>query len=147
MDRSVVAARRDDLLAALDLTGAGGKLVADYSAGMTKKVALACALVHAPRVLVLDEPFEAVDPMSAASIRTILRSFVAAGGTVVLSSHVMATVEQLCDHVAVVAAGRVLAAGPLDTVRAGADLEARFLGLLGGTGAQRELTWLRPSSG
>jgi len=113
---------------------------------MTKKVALACALVHAPRVLVLDEPFEAVDPMSAASIRTILRSFVASGGTVVLSSHVMALVEQLCDHVAVVAAGRVLAAGGLDEVRGGEDLETRFLGLLGGAAEQRELTWLRPSS-
>ncbi len=146
MDRSVVRARRDDLIEALDLTSAGGRLVADYSAGMTKKVALACALVHAPRVLVLDEPFEAVDPMSAASIRTILRSFVASGGTVVLSSHVMALVEQLCDHVAVVAGGRVLAAGPLDEVRAGHDLETRFLGLLGGTAEQRELTWLRPSS-
>ncbi len=146
MDREVVRARRDDLVVALDLSDAGGRLVADYSAGMTKKVALACALVHAPRVLVLDEPFEAVDPMSAASIRTILRSFVASGGTVVLSSHVMALVEQLCDHVAVVAAGRVLAAGRLDEVRCGEDLETRFLGLLGGAAEQRELTWLRPSS-
>ncbi len=146
MDRDIIRARRDDLLQALDLTDAGGRLVADYSAGMTKKIALACALVHAPRVLVLDEPFEAVDPMSAASIRTILRSFVASGGTVVLSSHVMALVEQLCDHVAVVAAGRVLAAGLLDDVRAGQDLETRFLGLLGGAVEQRELTWLRPSS-
>ncbi|WP_372595445.1 ABC transporter ATP-binding protein, partial [Actinotalea sp.] len=82
MDRRTVEARRDDLIAALDLGGAGARLVADYSAGMTKKVALACALVHAPRLLVLDEPFEAVDPMSAASIRVILRSFVASGGTV-----------------------------------------------------------------
>ena len=146
MDRAVVRARRDDLIRALDLADAGGRLVADYSAGMTKKVAMACALVHAPRVLVLDEPFEAVDPMSASSIRTILRSFVASGGTVVLSSHVMALVEQVCDHVAVVAGGRVLAAGPLDEVRAGQDLETRFLGLLGGATEQRELTWLRPSS-
>jgi len=147
MDRTVVSERRDDLITALDLDDAGGRLVADYSAGMTKKIALACALVHAPQVLVLDEPFEAVDPMSAASIRTILRSFVRSGGTVVLSSHVMALVEQLCDHVAVVANGRVLAAGPLDDVRAGQDLETRFLGLLGGSVEQRELTWLRPSSG
>ncbi|WP_308199874.1 ABC transporter ATP-binding protein [Actinotalea sp. K2] len=147
MDRDVLATRRDDLVEALDLRGAGSTLVADYSAGMTKKVALACALVHAPRLLVLDEPFEAVDPVSGAAIRGILQQFVAAGGTVVLSSHVMALVERVCDHVAVVAGGRVLAAGPLDEVRADRDLEERFVELLGGSAQARELTWLRPSSG
>ena len=146
LPRDVVASRRDDLLGALDLAGAGGTMVADYSAGMTKKIALACALVHAPRLLVLDEPFEAVDPVSASGIRAILQRFVAAGGTVVLSSHVMALVERLCDHVAVVAAGRVLAAGTLDDVRGGQDLEQRFVGLLGGRAPDPELTWLRPSS-
>lgn len=147
MDSHVVAARRDDLLGALDLTGAGATLVADYSAGMTKKVALACALVHAPRVLVLDEPFEAVDPVSATAIRTILQQFAANGGTVVMSSHVMALVERVCDHVAVIGAGRILAAGPLDEVRAGQDLEERFVDLLGGATETPELSWLRPSSG
>lgn len=147
MAPDVVAQRRDDLLAALDLVSAGTTLVADYSAGMTKKVALACALVHAPRVLVLDEPFEAVDPVSATGIRAILERFVAAGGTVVMSSHVMALVERMCTHVAVVGGGRVLAAGPLDEVRGGQDLEARFVGLLGGLGETPELSWLRPSSG
>ena len=146
MDPGVVRERRDDLLAALDLATARGVLVADYSAGMTKKVALACALVHAPRLLVLDEPFEAVDPVSAGAIRMILVRFVAAGGTVVLSSHVMALVERMCDRVAVIAGGRVLAVGTLDDVRAGQDLETRFLGLLGGRGPEQELSWLRPSS-
>jgi ABC-2 type transport system ATP-binding protein len=146
MSASVIGPRRDDLLAALDLNQAGATLVADYSAGMTKKVALACALVHAPRVLVLDEPFEAVDPVSATAIRTILQQFVAAGGTVVMSSHVMALVERVCDHVAVVGAGRVLAAGPLDEVRGGQGLEERFVDLLGGTTLAPELSWLRPSS-
>lgn len=146
LPRDVVAQRRDDLLTALDLHGAGATLVADYSAGMTKKIALACALVHAPRLLVLDEPFEAVDPVSGSAIRVILQQFVAAGGTVVLSSHVMALVERLCDHVAVVAGGRLLAAGPLDAVRQGQDLETRFVDLLGGGRAEPELTWLRPSS-
>lgn len=146
MPADVVAARRDDLLSALDLWSAGTTLVADYSAGMTKKIALACALVHAPKVLVLDEPFEAVDPVSATAIRAILERFVTAGGTVVMSSHVMALVERLCTHVAVVGAGRVLAAGTLDEVRAGQDLESRFVGLLGGVVEQPELSWLRPSS-
>jgi ABC-2 type transport system ATP-binding protein len=145
MEPDVVRERRDDLLAALDLTGAAGVLVADYSAGMTKKITLACALVHAPRLLVLDEPFEAVDPVSAAGIRTILIRFVESGGTVVLSSHVMALVERMCDRVAVFAAGHLLAAGTLDEVRAGQDLEERFFGLLGGRGDERELAWLRPS--
>ena len=147
MAPDVVRGRRDDLLVALDLTMAGSTLVADYSAGMTKKVALACALVHAPRVLVLDEPFEAVDPVSGTAIRAILERFVAAGGTVVMSSHVMALVERLCTHVAVVGTGRVLAAGTLDDVRAGHDLEERFVGLLGGVSETPELSWLRPSSG
>ncbi len=146
MEPEVIAGRRDDLVAALDLGEVGPVLVADYSAGMTKKIALACALVHAPRVLVLDEPFEAVDPVSAAGIRDILRQFVAAGGTVVMSSHVMALVEQVCDHVAVVSAGRVVAAGPIDHVRAGQNLEERFVDLIGGGPDRTELSWLRPSS-
>ncbi|MFV0633167.1 ABC transporter ATP-binding protein [Demequina sp.] len=145
MDRDVVRERRDDLLAALDLAGAGSTLVTDYSAGMVKKVGLACALVHAPRVLVLDEPFEAVDPVSAGAIRRILTAFVESGGTVVLSSHVMALVERLCDHVAVVGAGRVLAAGTLDEVRAGKDLEDRFVHLVGDVTDSRDLAWLRQS--
>jgi len=142
LDPDVVRSRRDDLLAALDLDGTQRTLVTDYSAGMKKKVTLACALVHAPRVLVLDEPFEAVDPVSAGGIRRILQSFVAGGGTVVMSSHVMALVERLCDHVAIVGSGRVLAAGTLDEVRAGADLEERFVSLVGDTVQERDLSWL-----
>ncbi|WP_436969071.1 ABC transporter ATP-binding protein [Demequina litoralis] len=145
LDRDTVRARRDDLLAALDLEDAGSVLVMDYSAGMTKKVGLACALVHAPRVLVLDEPFEAVDPVSAGAIRRILSAFVETGGTVVMSSHVMALVERLCDHVAVVGSGRVLDAGPLGDVRGGGDLEERFVALVGDVRDQRDLTWLRQS--
>ena len=140
----VIAPRRDDLIAALDLGNASKTLVMDYSAGMGKKIALACALVHAPRVLVLDEPFEAVDPVSATAIRRILVDFVAAGGTVVMSSHVMALVERLCTHVAVVGGGRILSAGTLDEVRRGAELEERFVELVGDDREHRDLTWLRP---
>ncbi len=140
-----VRARRDDLLAALDLGAAGSTLVADFSAGMAKKVGLACALVHAPRVLVLDEPFEAVDPVSGAAIRSILQSFVASGGTVVISSHVMALVERLCDRVAIVGGGRVLAEGSLDEVRGDGDLERRFVELVGEVADKRDLAWLRQS--
>jgi ABC-2 type transport system ATP-binding protein len=112
---------------------------------MKKKIALACALVHAPRVLVLDEPFEAVDPVSAGAIRRILTAFVGAGGTVVMSSHVMALVERLCDAVAIVGHGRILAHGTLDEVRDGMDLEERFVELVGDRAEHRDLEWLRQS--
>lgn len=145
LDVETTRRRRDDLLAALDLEGSATALVMDYSAGMTKKVALACALVHAPRVLVLDEPFEAVDPVSAGAIRRILADFVGAGGTVVLSSHVMALVERLCDHVAVVGGGHILAHGTLSQVSAGIGLEQRFVELVGDVREHRDLAWLRQS--
>ncbi|WP_106507331.1 ABC transporter ATP-binding protein [Brachybacterium timonense] len=143
MDAAVVAERSDSLLAALDLAGEEGKLVVDYSAGMTKKILLACALIHAPRLLVLDEPLEAVDPVSGQVIRRILHAFVAGGGTVVLSSHVMELVEEMCSHVAIIADGAIQAEGSLDEVRAGGSLVQRFIDLVGG-GALDEgsLSWL-----
>lgn len=145
MDRDTVAERTADLLATLDLAQDANTFVVDYSAGMTKKVALATALIHAPRVLVLDEPFEAVDPVSAANIRDILAGYVASGGTVVVSSHVMDLVQRMCDHVAVVAGGHVLAAGTVDEVRGGQSLEDRFVDLVGGRQTSEGLAWLRSS--
>jgi ABC-2 type transport system ATP-binding protein len=141
------ATRSADLLEALSLTEDRNTLVVEYSAGMTKKIALACALIHAPRLLILDEPFEAVDPVSGEGIRSILRNYARSGGTVVMSSHVMELVERLCDELAVVAQGRVLAAGTLDEVRAGSTLQQRFLDLVGFTAAgEGALAWLRSSS-
>jgi ABC-2 type transport system ATP-binding protein len=145
LDRAATAERVADLLRLLDLESAAGTLVVDYSAGMTKKIALACALVHAPRMLVLDEPFESVDPVSAANIRDILAGYVQGGGTVIVSSHVMDLVQRMCDHVAVIAAGRVLAAGTVDEVRAGETLEDRFVQLVGGRHHAEEPEWLRRS--
>jgi ABC-2 type transport system ATP-binding protein len=145
MDRPTVAERVDDLLRLLDLQGASGTLVVDYSAGMTKKIALACALVHAPRLLVLDEPFESVDPVSAANIRDILQGYVSSGGTVIVSSHAMDLVQRMCDHVAVISAGRVLAAGTVDEVRGGSTLEDRFVELVGGRHHAEGPEWLRIS--
>ena len=113
-----VDARARDLLDVLGLADAGRTLVVDYSAGMKKKIGLACALLHAPRLLVLDEPFEAVDPVSAALIRDILHRYVHGGGTVIFSSHVMEVVEKLCTHVAIMADGAIKAVGTLDEVRA-----------------------------
>ena len=146
IDKETVASRVKDLLTAMDLTDAAGRAVADYSAGMTKKIALAAALVHAPSVLILDEPFEAVDPVSAANIQDILRGFVASGGTVIISSHVMDLVQRLCDHVAVMDSGRILAAGTVDEVRAGMSLEERFVQMVGGRTSSEGLSWLGTSS-
>jgi ABC-2 type transport system ATP-binding protein len=146
LDRDTVAARTRDLLTALDLDADAGTLVVDYSAGMTKKIALACALVHAPRLLVLDEPFESVDPVSAANIRALLTDYVRSGGTVVVSSHVMDLVQRMCDHVAIVSAGHLLAAGTVDDVRGGRDLEQVFVDLVGGRTSGEGLAWLRSSS-
>ena len=145
MDRATVAERTNDLLNLLDLESAGGTLVVDYSAGMTKKIALACALVHAPSLLVLDEPFESVDPVSAANIRDILDGFVKSGGTVIVSSHAMDLVQRMCDHVAVIAQGRVLAAGTTEEVRQGSTLEDRFVDLVGGRRTGEGPEWLRLS--
>ena len=142
MDRETVATRTNDLLAAMDLTKDSGKFVVDYSAGMTKKVALACAMIHAPKLLILDEPFEAVDPVSAANIRDILHRYVDNGGTVVISSHVMDLVQRTCSHVAIMANGQVVASGTVEAVRNGRDLEDRFVELVGGRRSGEGLAWL-----
>ena len=142
----VVASRTAELLDVLDLTEAARVLVADYSTGMRKKISLAAAVLHGPRVLFLDEPFESVDPVSARTIQDLLRTFCTGGGTVVLSSHVMDTVERLCDQVAIVHDGRVVAAGPIEQVRAGRRLEDVFIDAVGGlTDASSTLSWLNRS--
>jgi len=137
--------RATQLLDVLDLAGAQHKLVVDYSTGMRKKIGLAAALLHNPEVLFLDEPFEGVDPVSAQTIRGVLERFTASGATVVFSSHVMELVESLCDWVAVMAAGRIRAHGPLAEVRGEApSLQQAFLELVGAHGrdAGSDLDWL-----
>ena len=143
MPPDVVDQRAAELLDVLALAEAGRTLVVDYSAGMKKKIGLACALLHAPRLLVLDEPFEAVDPVSGSLIRDILQRYVAGGGTVIFSSHVMETVERLCSHVAIMAGGVIRVVGTLDEVRAGRPLEDVFVEVVGGrTATGHELSWL-----
>lgn len=142
-----VHSRANDLLNVLGLLGAERTLIAEYSAGMRKKIVLATALLHAPSLLILDEPLEAVDPVSAATIKLILQRFVASGGSVVLSSHVMALVEQLCDHVAIIDKGIVAAAGPLDEVRGNRSLESAFVELVSGRPVDAiDLSWLEAES-
>ncbi len=137
--------RATQLLDVLGLAGSQHKLVVDYSTGMRKKTGLACALLHNPEVLFLDEPFEGVDPVSAQTIRGVLERYTASGATVVFSSHVMELVESLCDWVAVMAAGRIRAHGPLAEVRGAApSLQAAFLELVGAqdSGTGSSLDWL-----
>ncbi|MGS0685052.1 ABC transporter ATP-binding protein [Nakamurella sp. GG22] len=147
MSADVVKARATELIAVLDLADAGNKLVADYSTGMRKKITLAAALLHSPAVLLLDEPLEAVDPVSARIIRNVLGRYTHGGGTVVFSSHVMALVEGLCTHVAVMAKGRIIAAGELAAVRGDApSLDDAFMHLVGASDVQEGgLSWLGSS--
>lgn len=144
---AVVESRTADLARAFDLTEALGRVVSDYSAGMAKKVMLAGAMIHSPRLLVLDEPFEAVDPVSSAVILDILSTYVAHGGTVILSSHGMDLVERVCSRVAVIVAGQVLAEGSIEEVRGELTLEQRFVELAGGLSDVEGLEWLHTFSG
>jgi ABC-2 type transport system ATP-binding protein len=144
----VIASRAAELLEVLGLGDAAGALVVDYSHGMRKKVALAAALLHGPRMLFLDEPFEAIDPVSARTIRSVLERFTDGGHTVVFSSHVMELVERLCDRVAIMHLGRLVADGPIDEIRQGRSLEDVFVDLVGaGETAGEQLGWLGSSSG
>ncbi|MDO8383657.1 MAG: ATP-binding cassette domain-containing protein [Microbacterium sp.] len=146
LSASVVQSRIADLARAFDLVDALGRVVSDYSAGMTKKVMLAGAMIHSPRVLVLDEPFESLDPASSQVILDILETYVEHGGTVVLSSHGMALVERVCTRVAVLVEGEVLAAGTVEEVRGEMTLEQRFVQLSGGVDDAEGLEWLHTFS-
>lgn len=143
LDKQTAMQRSRSLLQAFELPLDKKKTISEYSTGMRKKIGLALALVTSPRLVVLDEPFEAVDPVSANTLQQVLKEYVKLGGTVVLSSHVMATVESLCTHVAVINQGRILVSGTTEEVAAGQDLNSRFLQLVGGQ-QQREgdLSWL-----
>lgn len=142
MDPAVSTQRTEELLDVLDLTDAGDRPVSAYSAGMRKKIGLAAALIHSPTLLVLDEPLEAVDPISARTIRAILESYVARGGTAVVSSHSMPLIEQMCSHVAILNQGMLLTSGEIDTVRAGGTLEGALVDAVGGTERTADLPWL-----
>jgi ABC-2 type transport system ATP-binding protein len=147
LDPRIRGSRAKELLGLMDLDSAAGSLVADYSHGMRKKLALAAALLPGPKLLFLDEPFEGIDAVASRQIKELLSSFVKRGGTVFLTSHILEIVERLCDHLGVIHRGRMVAQGPLTELRSGAGggktLEEIFLGLVGAsaTGAP-ELEWL-----
>lgn len=146
LDRASVLGRTEQLLDVLGLSSAANDLVADYSTGMRKKVALAAALLHSPSVLILDEPFESVDPVSSKVIVDVLQHYRDNGGTIVFSSHVMDTVERLCDHVAIVSCGQVVRAGSVQelTQESTVRLEDIFIEAVGAEAAEATdtLDWL-----
>ena len=142
--REVVRTRCEEVLDVLGMGASANELVADYSQGMRKKIGLGAAILHVPAVLFLDEPFESVDPVSARAIQDVLGHFRTSGGTIVFSSHVMTTVERLCDQVAIVHNGRVVRSGSTDDVRGGMSLEERFIAEVGGSEIRADqLDWLR----
>ena len=135
-------ARAAELMDRLELQPPKGTVIADYSFGMKKKLALSSALIHSPKLVVLDEPFEGIDTVTSRTIKDLIALLQARGVTVVLTTHVLEIVEALCPRVAIIEKGRLVGFGPLDEVkRAHATLEGLFLELVGGH-RKGELSWL-----
>jgi ABC-2 type transport system ATP-binding protein len=147
LERQTIRQRAEELLELMDLRDAAAAMVADYSHGMRKKISLAAALLPAPGVLFLDEPFEGIDAVAARQIKNLLHAFAGRGGTIFLTSHVLEIVERLSDHVGVIHRGRLVAQGTLASLKAGREagktLEEIFLELVGaGASAGPALDWL-----
>jgi ABC-2 type transport system ATP-binding protein len=146
LDRATVRQRSREILELMDLTEAADTVVADYSHGMRKKLSLAAAMLPAPRLLFLDEPFEGIDAVASRQIKDLLTAFVQSGGTIFLTSHILEIVERLCDHIGVIAKGKLVSQGPLDQLRTdvrGATLEEVFIDLVGaGNDKRPALEWL-----
>src|ERR1700733_15391012 len=168
LDRSTAAKRTAELLDFMQLVDQPKTLVTDYSHGMQKKLALAAAVIHGPKILFLDEPFEGVDAIASNTLKSMLQNMIARGATIFLTSHVLEIVERLCSHLAIIHRGRLVAQGSLEELRAGVEaqaaaalastspgeasspvlgekltLEEIFLRIVGGTRrADQELSWL-----
>ena len=157
LDSATANQRTAELLEFMQLANENRKLVTDFSHGMQKKLALAAAVIHGPKVLFLDEPFEGVDAIAAGMLKTMLTGMINRGATIFLTTHVLEIVERLCTHVAIISKGRLVANGSLDELRAGVastlpgaeeeqrlTLEQIFLSIVGAGGQEpvQELTWL-----
>jgi ABC-2 type transport system ATP-binding protein len=163
LDRQTAAQRTAELLDFMQLSDQPKKLVTDYSHGMQKKLAMAAAVIHGPKVLFLDEPFEGVDAIAAGTLKSMLQGMIARGATIFLTSHVLEIVERLCSHVAIIHHGKLVAQGSLEELRAGVEaqtpaaggdgaapalgekmtLEQIFLRTVGGSRrTEQELSWL-----
>ncbi len=145
-----IRARTPTLLDLLELEDGADKMIIDYSQGMRKKTALACALIHTPEILFLDEPFQSVDPISTRAIKEVLRDMVARRNTTIFfSTHVMELAERFCDRVGIIHKGQLLTVGSVDELRtqaelgADASLEEVFVETVGvGAESAGLLTWL-----
>ncbi len=124
LDRETAAKRTAELLEFMQLADQPKKLVTDYSHGMQKKLALAAAVIHGPKILFLDEPFEAVDAIASGTLKAMLQRMIARGATIFLTSHVLEIVERLCSHVAIIHRGQLVAQGSLEELRAGVEAQA-----------------------
>ena len=153
LDKATTRKRSEELLDFMQLADRPNTLIADYSHGMQKKLALAAAVIHGPRILFLDEPFEGVDALAAGALKALLGRMTERGVTIFLTSHVLEIVERLCSHVAIIKKGQLVAQGSIEQLRAGvpsaegrsSTLEDIFLSVVG-QGADRaqieELSWL-----
>src|SRR6185369_6042247 len=154
LDRTTTLQRATELLEFMQLADRPKSMIADYSHGMQKKLALAAAVIHGPRILFLDEPFEGVDALAAGALKALLGRMTARGVTIFLTSHVLEIVERLCSHVGIIHKGRLVAQGSIEELRAGipgeagtkSTLEQIFLSIVGQSGAEQaqleELSWL-----
>jgi ABC-2 type transport system ATP-binding protein len=155
--REEIAQRSTELLELMELQDDPKKLIIEYSHGMKKKLSLACALIHRPEILFLDEPFEGVDAIASRILKDLLSRLTARGLTVFLTSHVLEIVERLCTDIAIIAHGQLLASGSLNELRKGIQLEENgrqqgpvsleeyFIHVVGGTrssGEEEVLGWL-----
>ena len=143
LSRDVARERAKELMALFELDTAGRKLIAEYSKGMRKRVAMAAALIHRPQLFLMDEPFEGVDAVGARLMKDILLEQVRRGATIFLTSHVLEVVERLCDRVAIIHKGRVLVENTMAELRSGSEtLEDTFVRLVGATRSGEALEWL-----
>ena len=157
LQRAQIAERAPELLELMELTEEPKKLIVEYSHGMKKKLALACALIHRPEILFLDEPFEGVDAIASRTLKDLLSRLTTRGLTVFLTSHVLEIVERLCSDIAIISNGKLLASGSLADLKRGIEvagdgeqrgpvsLEEYFIHIVGGAPATSEeevLQWL-----
>src|SRR6185295_19315916 len=143
LDRKLAHERALELLELFELDGHPKKLIAEYSKGMRKRVAMAAALIHRPKLFLMDEPFEGVDAVGARLMKDILLEQVRHGATIFLTSHVLEVVERLCDRVAIIHDGKLLREGSMEELRGSAEtLEDAFVRAVGVGTARETLDWL-----
>ncbi|HEX8705603.1 MAG TPA: ABC transporter ATP-binding protein [Myxococcaceae bacterium] len=141
LEEAVIDQRQDELFELLDLRPGPKTLLAEYSFGMKKKIALCAAVLHSPRLVFLDEPFEGIDPVTSRTVKDLLLSLQQRGVTLVLTTHILEVVERLCPLIAILDEGQLKGHGSLDALRQGKSLESLFLSLVGGE-KKAALSWL-----